>query len=263
MSRSIRLTAAGAAAAVLVALFGPSGVGAQDPVAPANSTTPVPILLYHHIAKAPKRSSSPTLYVPSALFKQQMAALARAGYEAVTMDTVWSAWTEGGELPDKPIVVSFDDGFTDQYTGALPVMKARGWPGVLNLIVKSPYAPKITTTQVNGMLKAGWELDAHTATHPDLSKITDPARLTREIVDARTALQTKYKVPVNFIAYPFGHVNQRVAQVVINDAGFTGGLTTVAGLATPGTDPARLPRVIVSPKTSGPALVAKLAKLNR
>lgn len=263
MSRSIRLAAVGAVAAALVALLGPTGVGAQDATEPP-STTPVPILLYHHIATAPKRVASPALYVPSALFKQQMAALAKAGYEAVTLDDVVTAWTTpGGSLPTKPVVVTFDDGFTNQFTGALPVMKARGWPGVLNLIVNSIYQPRITTAQVKAMLRAGWELDAHTVTHPDLSKITDPVRLTREIVGGRTALQERYGAPVDFIAYPYGHVSQQAAQIVIQDAGFLGGMTTAAGIATPSTDRARLPRIIVSPKTTPAALVTKLSKLRK
>lgn len=260
MSRSIRAAAAGVLVAFLVALLGPAGVGAQDPAPPAN-TTPVPILLYHQIAKAPKRVKSPALYVPPALFKQQIAALAKAGYQAVTLDTVWSAWFDGGPLPAKPIVVSFDDGFANQYTGARPVLEARGWPGVLNLIVNNPLPGKISAAQVRGMLASGWELDAHSYTHQDLTKITDGARLRHEIVDARTALQTKYGVPANFIAYPYGHLNPRVAQLAIQDAGYLGGTTTMLGIATPNTDPARLPRVIVSPRTTPSALVAKLAKL--
>ena len=224
-------------------------------------TASIPILLYHHIAAGPKHGSDAPLYVPPALFKKQIASLATAGYHAVTLDEVFQATQTGTVLPGKAIVVSFDDGYGSQYRSALPTLKARGWPAVLNLIVHNPFPDKISTTQVKSMLAAGWELDAHTLTHPDLTKVS-PTKLVAEVADSRTALMAQYGEPVNFLAYPYGHVNAAVVQAV-QDAGFAGATTTTAGAMSAGSDPYHLPRVIVSPKTTGPALVAKLAKLKR
>lgn len=249
-------------AAVLLAAIGLT-LTAQAPAVDAQDTgsTPaagpaVPILLYHHVATAPRRAPSPTLYVPAATFRRQVAALAAAGFQGVTLEQVWSAWHGGDPLPAKPVVLSFDDGYLDQYRSALPTLRARGWPGVLNLIVHSPFAQPLTSAQVRGMIAAGWELDAHTLTHPDLTKVSQ-ARLVREVVSARTQLKRIYGVPVDFLAYPYGHVNARVAGVVTG-AGYLGATVTSGGFATPTGDPARLPRIIVSPRTTPAQLVARL-----
>jgi peptidoglycan/xylan/chitin deacetylase (PgdA/CDA1 family) len=83
------------------------------------------------------------------------------------------------------------------------------------------------------------------------------ARLAREVVSARTQLERTYGVPVDFLAYPYGHVNARVAGVVA-DAGYLGATVTGGGFATPTGDPRRLPRIIVSPRMTPAQLVARL-----
>ena len=93
----------------------------------------VPILMYHSISVPPPGAALGELFLPTANFKQQMAYLSQQGYEAVTLDQLWSAWQGKGPLPEKPVVLSFDDGYQTQYTHAAPVLKDLGWPGVLNL----------------------------------------------------------------------------------------------------------------------------------
>lgn len=262
MRRRIRPLSAALTCAVLAA-----GAWASAPVSPSTATSTVtaaqaadgpavPILLYHHVATGPARGRQAPLFVSPALFRRQLAALADAGYEAVTLAQVWRAWRGGDPLPARPVVVSFDDGYADQYRAAYPVLKARGWPGVLNLIARNRFKGPITVAQVRGLLAAGWELDSHTVTHPDLTKVRRSTILA-EMVDSRRQLQARYGAPVDFLAYPYGHVDARVAQAV-REAGYLGATTTEAALASPASDPARLPRVIVGSKTSGPALVAKL-----
>lgn len=236
---------------VLPALGGPTSAAAVGPA--------VPILLYHNVATAPRHARSPALYVTPARFRQQVTALASAGYQAVTLDQVWEAWHGSGVLPQNPVVLSFDDGYSSQYRNALPTLRGRGWPGVLNLVATNRLPGAISAAQVRGLLAAGWELDGHTVTHADLTKV-NRSRLVAEVGNARTQLAARYGVPVNFMAYPYGHFDARVAQVV-REAGYLGATTTRSGLATPATDPDRLPRIIVGPHTSGRALVTKLAAL--
>lgn len=245
--------------AALGVLLVPAMVRAQGttPTGPA-VTTPVPILLYHHIATAPRHTpaAQATLYVPAAVFRRQLAAVSAAGYEAVTLDQVFAAWRGEGTLPDKPVVLSFDDGYGSQYRSARPVLKAHGWPGVLNLIVNNRFPDPIPAGQVRSLIAAGWELDAHTLSHPDLTKIPRE-QMVREVADSRTQLQQAYDQPVDFLAYPYGHVNAAVAAAVRN-AGYLGATTTASGIARPTTDPDRLPRIIVSPKATPARLVKQL-----
>ncbi len=88
----------------------------------------VPILMYHVINPPPAGAPFPGLYVEPSEFAAQMQALANAGYHAITQDQMWAYWKRGVALPagEKPIVVSFDNGYQSQYTNALPVLRRTG-----------------------------------------------------------------------------------------------------------------------------------------
>jgi peptidoglycan/xylan/chitin deacetylase (PgdA/CDA1 family) len=73
------------------------------------------------------------LYVSQTSFRAQVDWLAAHGYHAVTLDAVYRHWSAGAPLPQKPIVFSFDDGYPGDVDVAMPVLRARGWSGVLNL----------------------------------------------------------------------------------------------------------------------------------
>jgi peptidoglycan/xylan/chitin deacetylase (PgdA/CDA1 family) len=188
--------------------------------------------MYHVIASPPQGVAFPDLWVKPEDFAGQMHWLARHGYHAVTLHRVYEYWLNGSALPARPIVVSFDDGYLGQHTKALPVLRNLKWPGVLNLKVnalKSPYA--LPSWRVRQMLAAGWELDAHTITHPDLTHVDD-ARLWREVDGSRVELQRMFHVPVDFFCYPSGRYNAHVIAAV-RRAGYLGATTTNYGLARP------------------------------
>src|SRR3954452_24641087 len=134
---------------------------------------PVPILMYH-VGSAPQPGAPyPDLYTPKPVFAAQMRALAKRGYHGVTLAQVDDYWRHGYALPSRPIVVSFDDGYLSHYTHARPVLKALGWPGVLNLEVNNVRPGDLTANQIRGLIAAGWEVDSHTITHPDLTTVSD------------------------------------------------------------------------------------------
>jgi len=200
--------------------------------------------MYHVIHSAPASSRFPSLHVPPREFSAQMHALARKGYRGVTLAHVHAHWRRGVPLPRKPVVVSFDDGYRSQYATALPVLRALRWPGVLNLQLElAPSEGGITESQVRAMIAAGWEVDAHTVSHPDLTTLDDAA-LRREVAGSRRIIQRRYRVPADFFCYPAGRFDRRVVAVV-RSAGFKGATTTEPGMAGPGSDPFELPRVRV------------------
>jgi peptidoglycan/xylan/chitin deacetylase (PgdA/CDA1 family) len=73
-----------------------------------------------------------------------------SGYHAVTLDRVWQAWHGRARLPSKPVVLSFDDGYGGDFGTAMPVLRRRGWPGVLNLLVANLHR------RVTGDRTPGW-----------------------------------------------------------------------------------------------------------
>jgi peptidoglycan/xylan/chitin deacetylase (PgdA/CDA1 family) len=190
-------------------------------------TGPVPILEYHVLGRPQTEVPYPELYVPRADFRKQMDWLDRQGYEAVTLERVEDAWFRGATLPPKPIVISFDDGYRPQYTFALPQLREHGWPGVLNLKAEGS---DLYESNVKAMLKAGWELAAHTINHSDLTTLEGEA-LEEEVAGSRKILQRKYGVPVLNFCYPAGRFNETVIAAV-EAAGYEGATTEIPGFAT-------------------------------
>lgn len=204
----------------------------------------VPILMYHVIHSPPASARFASLYVPPREFAAQMRALAHKGYRGVTLAHVHAHWRRGVPLPRKPLVVSFDDGYRSQYAKALPVLRALHWPGVLNLQLElAPSEGGITQSEVRSMVAAGWEVDAHTVSHPDLTTLDDAA-LRHEVAGSRRIIQRRYRVPADFFCYPAGRFDRRVVAAV-RSAGFEGATTTEPGVAGPDSDSFELPRVRV------------------
>jgi peptidoglycan/xylan/chitin deacetylase (PgdA/CDA1 family) len=192
-------------------------------------TGPVPILEYHAIQPPVAGAEFPQLFVPQADFVEQMKWLDEHGYEGVTLDEVEDAWYEGGELPPKPVVLTFDDGYLSQYVAAFPALQHFHWPGVLNLVAEGADLPD---ADVRKMLDADppWELASHTISDTDLTTLDD-TELRREVAGSRKILQDRFEVPVNNFCYPTGQYDDAVIQAV-SDAGYRGATSEVPGLAT-------------------------------
>ena len=234
---------------------------AATPSAPKLATGdyrgPVPILMYH-VIKAPTASTPMAeLWTPAETFKATIELLKKDGYSGVTLDQVWQAWHGGPGLPAKPLVVSFDDGYLSHSVTAKPILEAAGWPGVLNLEGKNIGKGGLTTTQVEGLIAAGWEIDSHTLTHPDLTN-SDEASLKTELVDSRKLLQEKFKIPVNFFCYPAGKNDARV-RAAVEAAGYKGATTVEPGIASKSDNPYLLPRIRVNGTDSAATVAGRVS----
>jgi peptidoglycan/xylan/chitin deacetylase (PgdA/CDA1 family) len=235
----------------------PSGGATTGGTAPL--ATAVPILMYHVIAAPPAGAPFPGLYVPADEFAEQMQALQRAGWHAVTMDELRAHWRTGASLgPGTPIVLTFDNGYNSQYTHALPVLRKLGWVGVENIQLSGlpPSQGGLGEGQVRGLLAAGWELDTQGISHADLTAL-GPAALHYQVAVARTLLRHRYHVAVNWFCYPSGHYDAAVVAAV-QAAGYAGSTTVVPGWAHPSDDPYRLHRLRVLGGTSGSQLLAQV-----
>lgn len=221
----------------------------------------VPILMYHVIAPARPGVAFPGLYVSGAAFAAQMKALAHDGYRGVTLQRVWDAWHEGTPLPRRPVVVSFDDGYMSHYSRALPVLRSLGWPGVLNLKMDALKGKgNLRPAHIHRLIAAGWEIDPHTISHPDLTTL-DATRLRREVAGSRAQLRRQFGVPANFFCYPSGRYDDRVVAAV-RAAGYRAATTVQPGLAAPG-KPFTLSRLRVVDSDSGATVGREIAQLER
>lgn len=220
----------------------------------------VPILMYHVLAAAPRDAAFPGLYVAPREFVAEVDALAARGFRAVTLDRVWRARHGLATLPRRPVVFSFDDGYRSDASVALPVLRAHGWPGVLNLEVAN-LRPVwgARPSEVHRLIRAGWEIDAHTLTHPDLTRLA-PAQVWRQVDGSRVDLRREFHVPADFFAYPSGRYDPAV-EAAVRQAGFLGATTTTLGLDTATTSPFALDRIRVAGGEGAAGLLETLRSL--
>lgn len=188
----------------------------------------VPVLMYHVIGIAPANARNPDLYVTPGEFVAQMRYLSKHGYHAVTLQQVYGFWHNGGTLPDKPIVLSFDDGTMPDFTIVAPLLNELQWPGVMNLII-GRHKLRFRKPLIRALINAGWEIDSHTITHEEVPGLS-AKQLALEIGGSRKRLQKMYHVPVNFFCYPSGAYDD-AAVAAVKKAGYLGATTTTGGLA--------------------------------
>jgi peptidoglycan/xylan/chitin deacetylase (PgdA/CDA1 family) len=216
-------------------------------------TGPVPILMYHVIGPAAGSEDYPGLFLDTNDFQAQVDWLADNGYTAVTLVQVQNAWYDGGTLPPKPIVLSFDDGYLGQYLYAMPILEKKGWAGQLNL--KSE-GSDLSSKQVTKMYRAGWEIASHTITHPDLTTL-DPATLEHELVGSKQQLEKDLGIEIVNFCYPAGRYDAEVAKAV-EAAGYRGATTVNPGLAEKSM-PFELNRIRIDKGDGAEALADKLS----
>jgi peptidoglycan/xylan/chitin deacetylase (PgdA/CDA1 family) len=213
---------------LIAALTSLLSIGPGD--ATASRDGGVPILMYHVLSEAPPSAPYPDLYVTPRDFRTQLAWLDRNGYTAVTLRHVWSHWHGRRSLPAKPVVITIDDGFRDTYTVGLPALRAHGWPGVLNLALSHlDVGWGLTEHRMRALIRAGWEIGAHSLTHPDLTTLSG-AQLRREVAGPKRMLERRFGIEVDFFCYPGGRFDARVVGEV-KDAGYLGATTTREGIA--------------------------------
>jgi peptidoglycan/xylan/chitin deacetylase (PgdA/CDA1 family) len=186
---------------------------------------PVPILVYHALGTPPAGAAYPGLYVSRREFREEMAWLAASGYQGVTLDEVERAWYHDGTLPANPIVITFDNGYPEQVRFAPSVLDGYGWPAVLFEITEE----HLTPPYIRPVIARGWEVDSHSATHPDLTQL-EGAALSAEVAGSRAFLNRTYHVPSNNFCYPSSvYDDSTIASV--RAAGYVGAVTEEPGYA--------------------------------
>ena len=155
--------------------------------------------------------------------------------------------------------MTFDDGYRSQYANALPPLLRRGWPATLNLDLSNlGEAWGLRPWMVRRFIAAGWEIAAHSLTHPDLRAL-DATALRREVSGSRLEIKRRFGVVPRLFCYPAGRYDQRVLAAV-EAAGYEGATTVEAGLASP-EHPFELRRVRIDRGDGARLLAVKLALL--
>jgi peptidoglycan/xylan/chitin deacetylase (PgdA/CDA1 family) len=219
----------------------------------------VPILMYHYVRvnPVPHDRLGESLSVTPHEFAAQMALLDHAGATTVTLDDVVAALGGGRPLPPRAVVLTFDDGYRDFTTAAMPVLRAHGFRATVFVVSGFVGRPGyMTADDVVAAAGAGMTIGAHTVDHVQLAHI--PAGLARlEIEVSRRRLEQLSGQPVNAFAYPYGDTS-RAVQAMVAAAGFHGAVTTVVGSAEEPRQQLTLSRVRIDGGDSLAAVAAKV-----
>jgi len=169
-------------------------------------------LLYHHVSTNSDTQDS-RYNIPPEKFEEQIKWLFDNGYQTINISDLANLIYNGGEIPQRPVVITFDDGNIDNYSNALPILKKYGF--VATFYIVETYingAEMISTDQVKELIQNGWEIGSHSSTHPHLPNISEDL-LAGEIRMSKLGLEEKLGVPVNSFAYPFGEINDNIIRL--------------------------------------------------
>lgn len=217
----------------------------------------VPILMYHSIADDASAKFKPFTVAP-ALFAEHMAYLHQQDYTPITATQFIQARSQGGSgLPEKPLLLTFDDGFADFFTAALPILTRHGFVATLYIATSYVNATSrwlhregeatramLTWDQIRIISSYGIECGGHSHTHPQLDVL--PLEMARhEIVHSKKLLEEQLGQDVTSISYPFGYYSA-VTQQLAREAGYTSACAVDYAMSSQESNPFALPRLFVN-----------------
>ncbi|WP_027939807.1 polysaccharide deacetylase family protein [Anaerobiospirillum succiniciproducens] len=224
----------------------------------------MPIIMYHRVVDSPDEVGVHGTYVTKELFKKHMQLLKDNGYRTVTFKELAEdhLLTKRFDKGNKFVVLTFDDGYEDNYRVMFPILKEFGAKAVIFLLseskynewdVNNPHNPEkrfdlMSEEQVKEMAAYGVEFGAHTKTHPYLSSL--PIEEAREqIVQCKQKLEQTYGQQFITFAYPYGDLNDEV-KYEVRQAGFTFAVSTDSGEINVDSDLFQIRRIGIFPRNS-------------
>lgn len=202
----------------------------------------IPVLMYHKIPIAPPKSKHKT-WITMKAFEGQMNFLKQFGFQTLTMHEI-RAFQNGlkpmKDFPIKPIIITFDDGYVDNYKNAIPTLKKHGFSAIIfclgdNKLDHNKWdaseteetAYLMNSTQLRELSDDGFEIGAHTMSHPHLPELNANDSM-KEIADSKKSLENIIEKEVISFAYPYGEYNDEIIEQV-RQTGFLFAFATSSG----------------------------------
>ncbi len=201
----------------------------------------IPILMYHKVNPDPTVGGY-GLRVTPRTFEKEMRYLKTSGFHTVSLLDLADHFNRDTLLPARPVVITFDDGYLDNYTYAFPIIKKYGMTATIFVVADTVgginsfdyYAHRQPLNHMAGwgelreMARAGITIGSHTLTHPHLAELSpDIAR--QEIAGSRKKLEQGLGRKVEVFCYPYGSYNSLTARLV-QESGYAAAVTTRQGL---------------------------------
>lgn len=219
----------------------------------------IPVLNYHRIVldKDIALCKKESYVVPESAFREQMQYLKKHGFTTIDLDDFLHYREHREELPARPVIITFDDGYENNYLHAYPILREHGFKAVI-YSVSDPGAdffsgfeiPErlLTPGQMKELSDNGISIQGHTATHPHLKDLSD-ADIHRELSVCKSALEAVTGRPVRHMAIPYGSYDRRLFPIA-RQVGYKTLEVPGRGTINPDTDPYHLGRMAVHGGTS-------------
>lgn len=193
-------------------------------VADSENGTKVMVLNYHKID-----NTFISLAVRPDDFEAQMKYLSENGYHTISPDELYDSLAGTGELPENPVLITFDDGYVDNYTNAYPILKKYGFKATIFVITSFLGKDKnyMTWDQARELDANGISIESHTVDHKSMTDLTDE-QLRMELVESKKKAEKELGHPVEYMAYPTGTYNLHIAEMV-KEAGYKAAFTIKYG----------------------------------
>jgi len=227
----------------------------------------IPILMYHSIQSEPKGAILRGLSVPVRLFKLQMFILKLFGYKGLCMTDLLPYLS--GSKTGKVFGLTFDDGYLNNYTNALNILKKYNFSATCYIVagniggtnfwdLKKGVSEKtmMNKQQISQWIDNGMEIGSHSYSHIRLSSCSS-SKLHKEIFMSKKKLEREFKVPINHFCYPYGDYSQETIDQ-IRLAGYSSATTVIRGKVKPGSSLFELPRVLINHRTFPHLLLLKI-----
>ncbi|MFD3155993.1 polysaccharide deacetylase family protein [Haloimpatiens sp. FM7330] len=164
----------------------------------------VPVLMYHHV----KSGTKTDLIVSKKDFEKEMKYLHDNRYRTLTLDEAYNYIKRDKQLPKKSVVLTFDDGYKDNYENAYPILKKYRFKATIFMITnKIGQGEYLTLNQLKELNKNGFDIQSHTANHENLSKLSYSKQLD-ELESSKKELEKLLNKKVRYLAYPYGEFNE-------------------------------------------------------
>lgn len=196
------------------------------------------VLNYHQIG-----NNFTPLSVPPQQFDEQMAYLKDNGYITITPEELYEGIEGNLVLPERPVLITFDDGYVDNYINALPILKKYGMHATIFVVpgFTDNNANYLTWDQLREMEKNGINVQSHTLNHRALEELPDD-EIRAELLNSKLLLEKNLGHSVDFVAYPTGTYNLHIAGIA-KDVGYKAAYTIKYGNVDKGSNIYALERV--------------------
>ena len=208
-----------------------------------NDNRGVPVLYYHSVDE----SADNEVTITPKMLKTQLKYIKDEGYVTLTLSELKRYLLNNSPIPNKSIVITFDDGYMNNYYSAFPILKDFNMVATIFCITSNLDGTYyLSKDAINEMSNYGIDIQSHTVNHPHLDKMTYDEQFT-ELKESKKTLESITGKKVDSIAYPFGDFNDDTIKAA-KDAGYTLGFTTKRGLSDRDDNPLKLDRIYISSK---------------